>query len=166
MHRSVKHPLPARIRCFTVSENLTFEIYPDEMGEPSAGPPIHTFNVGNTVSRSGTGMVLTVDGPRDLFSYSADIAPTTLDAGTTYWLSIFNDMTQQANTDSWGWGIEIGAGNHIERTGSGPWTRSLGSPDLMDFRLTDDNLVPEPTTAALVVLGLLGAGYARRRRVH
>jgi hypothetical protein len=45
---------------------------------------------GSAVNRADTGVDLF---GLDLFSYAVDIAPLTLAAGTTFWLSIFNDTS-------------------------------------------------------------------------
>ena len=72
-------------------DDFTIEFYEGIFfnGEPYApdGDPIATFNVGNDVNRTDSGIDLPLDGG-DLYEFSADI-DITLEAGKTYWVSIF-----------------------------------------------------------------------------
>jgi hypothetical protein len=146
------------------TDSFTIQIYPDAGGEPNA--PLYTdplFTV-FTGDPGRTDTLIDILGSFDLYAYSVNIAPLTLTAGSTYWLSIVNDT---AAGDNWFWGTISGAGNFLSRINpQDNWTLNGGS---LDFQLTDDlRRVPEPGSIALLAIGALGliaCTRPRRKRV-
>ena len=108
--------------------------------------------------------------PGEGYNYVAELsAPVHLMPMTTYWLSIVNDT--DSDPDNWYWGALNGAGNDAGRyNDSFEW--GLDSDDSTDFALALGGqmpFVPEPSTLALVAVGLMGLAGSqvrRRRRVN
>ena len=137
------------------TDNFTIQIYANAGGTPALSPLI-TLPVGSAVNRTDTGITVSTF---ELFSYSVDIAPLTLAAGTTFWLSIVNDTAADAD-DNWIWGEDVSGGNTAFRSNqSSPWNTALVR---LDFQLTN-GVVPEPATLGLLGLGLAALGSPRRR---
>ena len=89
-----------------------------------------------------------------------DSTQQTLEADTTYWLSIVNNTVGTSNT--WAWGIEsFATGNALSRSTDGDnWSTD---PFNLAFRLTGP-AIPEPTAALLFGSGFAVVGLAARRR--
>lgn len=127
--------------------SFTFTFFANNSGVPG------------TVLGTGTGTFSeTVINP-SLSSYSADLStPFNAAGGTTYWLLIFNAAPDAA----WAWGDAAPDGNgslqalNVEPVSWGAF------PVDRAFELTTD--VAEPATLALLGTGLLGLGFARRRK--
>lgn len=139
------------------SDNFTIQIFDDNAGQP--GAILHNLSNIVDAGRVDTGVDLAV---YSIFAYWIDIAPLDLSAGDTYWLSIFNTTSPD---ERWFWGSNASGGNAQFRFFQPP------DPDpgwetvdyTMDFQLTGPSSIPEPTTLALMGLGLAGIGYGRRR---
>jgi hypothetical protein len=131
-------------------DDFVFTFYADGGGLP--GAVLHT--TGGTLAK-------VVDNPGSsldpVFFYSSDLTTSFLAAaGTTYWISIFN----QAGDAAWNWLVADDAGNGGRQdTNPGPpWDRPTSN---LAFQLT---AVPEP--AALTLLGAGLAYVAARRRTR
>ena len=137
------------------ADAFTIQIYADVAGAPDAGAPLHSLVIGNP-GRIDTG----VDSAgSDVYAYSANVVPIALVPGTTFWLSIFNDTSADAD-DSWFWGMQDAVGNSFFRPASGdPWTQINNRHD---FTLIGPLGVPEPHTLALLLIAAIaGVGYRR-----
>jgi hypothetical protein len=144
-------------------DNFTLRIYADSSGP--TGAPLHEFMVGSSVNRIGTGLI---SAGADVFDYSADITATTLTAGTTYWLSIFNDTTADTD-DIWAWvyannAFTSGNNSYGSATDGATW---LGNT-IVDFSFRLDNAavsaVPVPAAVWLMGSALAGLfGFSHRK---
>ena len=81
-------------------DDFTVEIYEGTSDIP-VGDPIGSFNVGNDVNRTDTGTTIGPLGIKKVYSYSADIE-VTLEAGKTYWVSIFGQVQDDVGGGSVG----------------------------------------------------------------
>lgn len=136
------------------SDSFTIEIYSDSAGAPDS--LLSSTVVGASATRTDSGF----DEPTfgfDIYEYSASITPFSATAGTTYWVSIFNDTT--GDDDSWLWGIINGTGNLHQSNDFG--TNWFDAGHQADFRLT---AIPEPTGIGLFGLTVICAAGLRRRR--
>lgn len=125
-------------------------IFSDSSGQPGA---LSNFRPLGAPTATPTGS--SIAGTLPVYSYSVDVAPLTLSAGT-YWLSIYNDADK-----SWSWAESGAAGNSYRSpTGlPGSWTPSTPQRELA-FNLT---AVPEPLTIGGVALaGVFGAAFKRK----
>lgn len=133
--------------------DFSIRIFSDAGGQPAA-VPLHT--VGVSVNASPTGLDF---GGIPWFSYSSPLA-LILTAGT-YWISVVEDdaSTPTSGGSQWMWGDST-AGLRATRMGdAGPWTPGF---DLNHAFTLEGSPVPEPSTLALSVLGILGLLRYRR----
>ena len=98
----------------------------------------------------------------DVYEFRADLTPTPLEAGATYWLSVLADTGNDAD-DNWFW--LSGASNETlavrpNVVGNGPFGLRSDGPV---YFVLGDAAVPEPASIAL--LGFGGLALLRRRRV-
>ena len=131
------------------TDSFTIVFYADNAGLPGAAAG--TFPVGNSVGRVDSTVDLNLGGGIifDIYNYTATVnQPVTM--GTTYWLSIFNDTTADAD-DSWFWGTGT-TGTAARSNNQASWMLLPGSIPDMDFVL-EGTVVPEPGTASLLLLG-------------
>jgi hypothetical protein len=93
-------------------DNFFIRIYADVNGSPAAvGSPLYEVSVG-IVDRTDTGINT---NNLDVYAYSTVIPDITLTAGTTYWLSIVNNVAGS----TWYWSIDLPAdGNSVGTSGS------------------------------------------------
>lgn len=144
------------------TDYFTILIWEDDGGSPQS-VPVYNLTTSD-VNRTNTGLL--ASDTYDLYAYSVDIAPLTLTAGKTYWLSIINDTTEDQD-DTWAWAIHAQTGG-IYRFGfstdgtDGPWSNGLS----LAFQLTGvaTTVVPEPATMSLLGLGLMSIALRRRLR--
>jgi hypothetical protein len=130
--------------------DFRFTFYADGGGVP--GPILHT-SLGSLVASTvnvGSGF-----DPVSFYSSILD-SPFTVSAGTTYWLSVFN----QAGDASWLWLTADASGNGaaLGVIPGPPWSHTQLN---MAFQLT----VPEPASLSLLCAGLAGFGLLSWRRV-
>jgi len=144
-------PVPA-------ADNFTIRIFADNGGLPESDPIIEL--AAGDVGRTDSGLDQDFQGGLDVYAYSYAVSPITLDANTTYWLSIVNDTSGEAV--NWFWENSSGSGNTATRASDdgGWWTVSRE----MAFSLSNDSVAPEPASMLLMGIGLAGLGVSRFRR--
>jgi len=161
------------LNCGPHSDAFTLRLWADAGGQPDGSTPIALPS--HTVTRSAapvaqfdlSGNVL------DAYEYvvTFDGGPFTADAGTTYWLEVFNDMTAHPGC-RWGWAkATVGGGaSAFWFFGSPPWAFPLPSPDDLAFTLLTSATpgIPAVSGWGLAGLGVLLAGVGAlvvRRRL-
>jgi len=120
--------------------------------------PFWSENLVNTVSR--TVNAINVNGQNfDLYTYDATLfAGASLTAGTTYWLSIVND-TSNNPLNNWQWAASSTSGSAANRAiDSDTWVAGNGT---FQFQLT---AVPVPGAIWFLASGLLGLVFSNRNQ--
>ncbi|MCC6489540.1 MAG: PEP-CTERM sorting domain-containing protein [Candidatus Hydrogenedentes bacterium] len=139
------------------ADDFTIRILADAGGVPDTAF-LHEIAVTDP-HRADTGLDL---AGSDIYQYSADFSAIALTAGTTYWISIFNDSTND-DDDFWYWMASSATGNaYFRESDGGAWEEEDAE---MAFTLTNDNLsaIPEPGTVTLLGLGLFALAMRARR---
>ncbi len=140
-------------------DDFTIRIFENDVDRPGATPLIEITP--SDVLREPTGLV---QGGGPSYFYSLYVSPIVLSADTAYWLSIVNDTSIAGAEVAWGWLQDSDSGLLSWRPEDGDsWRVADGSTA---FYLTNDEIVPEPSTMVLLALGIAGfAGrFVRRAR--
>lgn len=138
-----------------LADNFTIQLFNDAGGVPATNP---FLSLPVSPSRVDTGKNTSFGS--DIFAYDVNISPVTLAANTTFWLSIFNNTSNDTN-DNWFWGIVDAAGNGAIRDGLGlPWSTFING---YEFQLTGVR-VPEASALALLALGFIALVLLNCRR--
>lgn len=143
-----------------IVDNFTIAIYESANGVPFTNP-LETYSLG-AVSRVEVGPF------RDNFYYEyfANISSTSLQANTTYYLSIWNNTS--GAVEDWFWMGAVGATGanatyHRTRV-SNAWSPRGSAP--VAYNLSNEVApVPEPATMSLLGIGLVGLALRYRKRV-
>ena len=131
------------------SYDFTYTFYADNGGAP-----------GTALLTTGGSLSTTIVNPTLNF-YTSDLStPFTATAGTTYWLSIFD----QAPASAWAWGNAVSTVGATSRQESNDAPNSWSSINAFNlaFEATTTS-VPEPGSIALALIGLVGLGFSRRK---
>jgi hypothetical protein len=126
------------------TDNFTLRFFGDAAGNPAMTPFANVS--GLNVTRTATNLV---DNLGDtIYQYQAAlVSPVTLDAATTYYLSLVND------TGDWDW-VGGGPGTHWARQDdTSAWTPSANSTDFA-FELSGSSVPERPTVMLLAMAGL------------
>ena len=143
----------------TQSDNFTIQFFADVAGSPAVTPFLSLL-IGNP-GRTDTGIDLTGS---DLFAYSVDVAPIVLAPSTVFWLSIFNNTSADSD-DNWYWAMQDALGNSHDRGNpADPWLPQVPPVgNRQDFQLTGPTAIPEPSSFALLAVGVIGLLGCRRK---
>lgn len=130
--------------------DFQFTFYADAGGIPGAA--LHTS--GGSLSTAPT------SNP-EITYYSSDLnSPFSAIAGTSYWISVFNEAADA----SWWWQVATGAGSARQGENPGPpW--SIAWPTNLAFQLTSASIA-EPGPIVLLMLGLGVLCFSRRKRIE
>ena len=111
-------------------DHFTVQIYshdPTPPGNPVLDPDLLDLNVGNSVNRASLGFY--PSSTLEVFDYSITLDPgLSLQGGTTYWLSVVNNTTDDAD-DNWRWAKNFDSSRFRTRVPFKPpiWTVVAGT---------------------------------------
>jgi hypothetical protein len=136
-----------------LTDTFTIQFFTDVGGSPALAP---FLSLAVSPTRTDTGTDLTGS---DLFAYDVNIAPVAFTPNTTFWISIFNDTTNDTD-DNWFWGMVDQAGNSFNReSDSAPWEAQNNG---QEFQLT--GIVPQSSALALYALGIVTVVVLRKAK--
>lgn len=140
----------------TPSDAFAINIYNDSAGTVGS---LNTAVSISSLQRTDTG--LTING-REMYLYDAVVSDITLTAGTTYWLGIAN-TSGGTGSNAWAWVDSANSGGNARQysISNAAWGNSSGKS--LAFNLTN-TVVPEPSTFALILLGLMGVSFVALRK--
>lgn len=136
------------------ADNFAIRIY-----DNSAAAPGTLNTTANILSLTRTLQVSTITGLR-LYLYDAVISPIALAPSTTYWLGLSN-----TSGNNWAWVQSANSGGNAYQYSPSTGTFGLRNKELA-FNLTND-IVPEPSTTVLLIIGALtlaGGRLVRQRK--
>lgn len=140
-------------------DSITVNLYSDPLQGPPPQNPMDTITVPfASVHETLVGNF----GGFDVYSYSIDLPSWAVDAGTTYWLDVYANLTFPPQ---WGWSSGTGGDGVSLQDFFG--ARSQLAAD-MAFGLdgtSGQGGVPEPGTLVMLGTGVLGVAGAIRRKL-
>jgi len=127
-------------------------------------PDVNDFYSHTTGVLAGTFVGTDPDGGVSTSLWTTVIPDAVLDAGTTYWMSI-----REASGASWQWQHATSTGTRtvVRTSNNGTWQVAGSTERGANAYILEGNersTIPEPSTALLLGLGMLGAGLIRRKR--
>ena len=135
----------------TPTDDFTIYFYSDAGNTP--GSLLATHAVGNSVNRTPSGNI----DSWNAFNYRANIgAGLSVVANTRIWLSIVNNTSPHAQF--WAWATNFPDTQpfglaHRSSNGGATWPEAFN--ETLTFALHDTSVIPEPSTIALAIVGLL-----------
>lgn len=145
-----------------VSANYYWKIFKDDGGRPGVEV------AGNLVAGSSGSLVSQYGCCEPLpweyqaYSFTAYLGNTSLGAGT-YWMAIGNFSATYGNTYYWA-NSQHGYGNESKRQEEGGWRTYPNEGAFTIYGSSETSTVPEPASIALLITGLSGVGFMRRRK--
>lgn len=143
----------------STSDTFTLRLFTESVsGTPDINPSVLNVNVTNTVNRTDTNIDFFGN---NLFSYQANLgAGIDLATGTTYWLSIVNNVGT-SNVNDWGWGASSTSGSQAAARAldTDSWDLSAAT---FQFELT---AVPLPAAFWFMASGLFGLVSFRNKKL-
>lgn len=135
-----------------ISDAFTIYIF-DDLDDAA----LYTID-GTAAGRGDSGSDLSAFGI-DEYEYWLYIDPLTLQANTTYWISIANTAS------NWLWSFASTTSGDLYRSTDGPdgpWSHPTANLEAA-FYLTNDTVIPEPATLTLLGIGLAALGLSKKR---
>ncbi|MFA6240139.1 MAG: hypothetical protein WC655_04375 [Candidatus Hydrogenedentales bacterium] len=151
---------------------FTVSFYSQEAG---SRPAISSFRnvAAGSANRVDTGVDFIAGGgtsTHDVYSYSVNFSPLSLNMGQTYYVSITNSSPTASSSDDWLWSSSNNVGGRFwYRYGYDMWSTNSDHPFDLAFNLTgtiqsNGGVMPEPASVTLMAFGLVGLAVHRLRR--